>query len=296
LTACPNSIHYEQLLQSSPASTQSFRPGSRQRPSRPCIPGPSRLVANSDAGQGYGPPHLLSSSALLVQTRANLSPSLTMEASGPSSLKRGSPKARPADGTVRQRNDDDLEGYMILDDSRSYNNSSTFAKPGYNDQTTTINTGADCDRRRPEEGDHPRMVNMSSSLISETVTPFLREHIPSNYAPISKVDSDDTSLSKDPNSKFCYRHRPGTKCRKAADENKMVMIQRVRLKIPPRIPCVRTMLTLSFTGTRPVICCRPTGHHTCVVSFQRRSIETPRAYAQRRATDRMLPPALRRQS
>ncbi|OIW32919.1 WD40 repeat-like protein [Coniochaeta ligniaria NRRL 30616] len=70
------------------------------------------------------------------------------------------------------------------------------------------------------------MANMSSSLISQTVTPFLREHIPSNYAPISKVDNDDTSMSKDPNSKFCYRHRPDSKCRKAADESKMGMIQR----------------------------------------------------------------------
>ena len=73
------------------------------------------------------------------------------------------------------------------------------------------------------------MVNMSQSLISQTVTPFLREHIPSNYAPISKVDNDDTSMSKDPNSKFCYRHRPDSKCRKAADESKMVTIQRVSL-------------------------------------------------------------------
>lgn len=75
------------------------------------------------------------------------------------------------------------------------------------------------------------MVNMSSSLISQTVTPFLREHIPSNYAPISKVDNDENSMSKDPNSKFCYRHRPDSKCRKAADESKMGMIQRVCLDI-----------------------------------------------------------------
>ena len=77
------------------------------------------------------------------------------------------------------------------------------------------------------------MVNMSSSLISQTVTPFLREHIPSNYAPISKVDNDDTSMSKDPNSKFCYRHRPDSKCRKAADESKMVTIQRVCPNMKP---------------------------------------------------------------
>lgn len=70
------------------------------------------------------------------------------------------------------------------------------------------------------------MANMSSSLISQTVTPFLREHIPNLYAPISKVDNDE-SKATDPNSKFCYRHRPDSKCRKAADESKMGMIQRV---------------------------------------------------------------------
>lgn len=159
--------------------------------------------------------------------RAGLSPSLIMEASGPSSLVRGSPTARPADSLVREANHDHHENGATIHGGRSRNDSSAFPKAEYHDQNTTITTAADCDRRRPEEGDHSRMANMSSSLVSQTVTPFLREHIPSNYAPISKVDSDDTSLSRDPNSMFCYRHRPDSKCRKAADENKMVMIQRV---------------------------------------------------------------------
>lgn len=147
-------------------------------------------------------------------------------------------------------NDDDLQNYVTIHDSRPYNNSSTLPKSEYNDQNTTITTTADCDRRRPEEGGHPRMATMSSSLISQTVTPFLREHIPSNYAPISKFDNDETSMSKDPNSKFCYRHRPDSKCRKAADESKMGMIQRVcNARASLVMSAVTSTLTFSLLGT-----------------------------------------------
>ncbi|TGJ87412.1 hypothetical protein E0Z10_g1326 [Xylaria hypoxylon] len=64
--------------------------------------------------------------------------------------------------------------------------------------------------------------------MSQSVTPFLREHIPSLYAPIGKPDLPAMAnlKNKDPNSKYCYRHRPDSKCRRAADESKMALIQR----------------------------------------------------------------------
>jgi len=71
---------------------------------------------------------------------------------------------------------------------------------------------------------------MPTELYTKTVTPFLREHIPGIYAPIGKPEtqaSEEIKREKDPNSKFCYRHRPDSKCRRAADENKMVKIQQV---------------------------------------------------------------------
>lgn len=152
-----------------------------------------------------------------------------MEASGSPSVTRGLPTPRQDDIAFRP-NDDDQETYLTHnhDIGRSFKNSST-SKYEHNDPNTTLTTLADCERLRPEEGGHPRMATMSSTLISQTVTPFLREHIPSNYAPISKVDNDDHSHSQDPNSKFCYRHNPDSKCRKAADEGKMGMIQKVCL-------------------------------------------------------------------
>ncbi|KAI1376854.1 WD40 repeat-like protein [Hypoxylon crocopeplum] len=85
-----------------------------------------------------------------------------------------------------------------------------------------------CDRRRPEDPeDASRLPNMSQQLMSQSVTPFLREHIPGLYAPIGKPDlpSMASLKTKDPNSKYCYRHRPDSKCRRAADETKMGLIQ-----------------------------------------------------------------------
>ncbi|CRK27787.1 hypothetical protein BN1708_004450 [Verticillium longisporum] len=86
-----------------------------------------------------------------------------------------------------------------------------------------------CDRRRAHEDEPSRLpVNMPTQLYTQTVTPFLREHIPGIYAPIGKPDtqaSEEIKKEKDPNSKFCYRHRPDSKCRRAADESKMVKIQ-----------------------------------------------------------------------
>jgi F-box and WD-40 domain protein MET30 len=88
-----------------------------------------------------------------------------------------------------------------------------------------------CDRRRPDEEDASRLVSMPPQLVGKTVTPFLKEHIPGLYAPIGKPETQTPATmreEKDPNSRFCYRHRPDAKCRRAADESKMVKIQSVR--------------------------------------------------------------------
>lgn len=90
-----------------------------------------------------------------------------------------------------------------------------------------------CDRTRSDEEINPRLVKMSSALVGKTVSPFLKEHIPGLYAPIGKSrqlvgvnpNSTPTVRKRDPNSKFCYRHRPDSKCRRAADETKMGFIQ-----------------------------------------------------------------------
>lgn len=91
-----------------------------------------------------------------------------------------------------------------------------------------------CERRRPEEEseDKSRLANMPSTLVGQTVTPYLKEHVPNLYAPVSKIEAsharEPSAFPKNFNSKYCYRHRPDSKCRKAADEDKMAMIQTVR--------------------------------------------------------------------
>ncbi|GJN69209.1 E3 ubiquitin ligase complex SCF subunit scon-2 [Purpureocillium lilacinum] len=88
-----------------------------------------------------------------------------------------------------------------------------------------------CNRRRPqdEDHDHARLKKMPSELLTKTVSPFLKEHIPGIYAPIGKGNNKETTdltpARKDPNTRFCYRHRPDSKCRRAADETKMGFIQ-----------------------------------------------------------------------
>lgn len=94
-----------------------------------------------------------------------------------------------------------------------------------------------CERRREGEEEVPSkgLIKMPFDLAGKTLSPFLKEHIPGLYAPLGKnlKKEDQTSPSnalvniKDPNTKYCYRHRPDSKCRRAADETKMGTIQRV---------------------------------------------------------------------
>ncbi|KJR88134.1 F-box and WD-40 domain protein MET30 [Sporothrix schenckii 1099-18] len=96
-------------------------------------------------------------------------------------------------------------------------------------------TEKDCDHRRPEEEDGSRRPKMSSQLMSKTVAPFLKDHIPGLYSPMTKRGTikDMEGQNKDPNSRYCYRHRPDSKCRRAADESKMVKIQQELENLKP---------------------------------------------------------------
>lgn len=97
-----------------------------------------------------------------------------------------------------------------------------------------------CDPRRPPQQDKARLKKMPSELLTKTVSPFLKEHIPGLYAPVGKghrdepapaarrLDAAPVAAIKDPNTRYCYRHRPDSKCRRAADETKMGIIQSVR--------------------------------------------------------------------
>ena len=68
-------------------------------------------------------------------------------------------------------------------------------------------------------------LSASSKHAGETVAPFLARHIPSQYAPGGGVQATNDGNQKDPNTKFCYRHRPDLKCRRQANEPSMDQLQ-----------------------------------------------------------------------
>jgi len=125
-----------------------------------------------------------------------------------------------------------------------------------------------CDRRRPEDqSDGTRLANMNvpSNLVGQAVTPYLKEHVPNLYSPVSKIEASHTrtSFTKNFNSKYCYRHRPDSKCRKSADEDKMAMIQSVGTFLSCsicRYLCVGADNRI-LAGTGETLLSRSTSHH-----------------------------------
>jgi len=74
--------------------------------------------------------------------------------------------------------------------------------------------------------DHDNIsISVSSKHAGQTVAPFLARHIPNSYAPGGGVDAAGKAKRKDPNTKYCYRHRPDLKCRRQANEPSMDQLQ-----------------------------------------------------------------------
>lgn len=71
------------------------------------------------------------------------------------------------------------------------------------------------------------MIQSTSKLAGQTIAPFLTKHIPEQYAILGGRRDSTTSVIKDPNTMYCYRHRPDLKCRRQADEPSMDQLQHV---------------------------------------------------------------------
>ena len=85
------------------------------------------------------------------------------------------------------------------------------------------------ERRARDYGRENTTNNASNArLASQAVAPFLARHVPNQYAPLGIANGENTNTPKDPNSKFCYRHRPDMLCRRQADEPSMDKLQKVR--------------------------------------------------------------------
>ena len=66
-----------------------------------------------------------------------------------------------------------------------------------------------------------------SRQATQSIAPFLTEHIPEQYAPLGIHTQPTSSRPSQSNTKFCYRHRPDLKCRRQADEPSMGQLQNV---------------------------------------------------------------------
>ena len=78
------------------------------------------------------------------------------------------------------------------------------------------------------QDDHDNIsISASSKQAGQTVAPFLAKHIPEQYASGGGLDSSGNAKVKDPNTKYCYRHRPDLKCRRQANEPSMDQLQHV---------------------------------------------------------------------
>ena len=82
-----------------------------------------------------------------------------------------------------------------------------------------------------ERRDKSITIASTAKHADQTVAPFLAKHIPSQYAPLGKAGDSaqqhfDPLHNPNPNSKYCYRHRPDTLCRRQADEMTMDKLQK----------------------------------------------------------------------
>lgn len=79
-------------------------------------------------------------------------------------------------------------------------------------------------------------ISTGAENVEQTVTPFLDQRISAQHAlPGASDDShkvlpSQAEISQAEKSKksYCYRHRPGVKCRRQVDEPSMDQLQRVR--------------------------------------------------------------------
>ncbi|OJD18420.1 hypothetical protein AJ78_01539 [Emergomyces pasteurianus Ep9510] len=63
----------------------------------------------------------------------------------------------------------------------------------------------------------------SANSADKNISPFLTKHIRDHYAPMNRFEPQKSE--RNPNSKYCYRHRPDLKCRRQADELIMDQMQ-----------------------------------------------------------------------
>jgi len=123
-----------------------------------------------------------------------------------------------------------------------------------------------CMRLRPESDDaSSRLAKVSTELIDQIVSPFLREQITTTQATAQDnepVPAEQSALKEEPMNQglipipkrrfYCYRHGPDSKYARAADEQVMDTIQSVSLSPTDEImiPITKNQQELEIASTQ----------------------------------------------
>ena len=75
-------------------------------------------------------------------------------------------------------------------------------------------------------------IASNSKHATQAVASFLSEHIPQQYGPQGNSHAMPMPPSRDPSTRYCYRHRPDLKCRRTVDEEGMDQLQQACLPNP----------------------------------------------------------------
>ncbi|KAL8795318.1 MAG: hypothetical protein Q9195_002188 [Heterodermia aff. obscurata] len=103
---------------------------------------------------------------------------------------------------------------------------SASSNPGSSNLSTAASLHHDDFNIEPKVAKPPSTkISTTSKLVGQIVAPFLAKHIPDQYAHLGGMDSSGSSKASDPNTKYCYRHRPDLKCRRQANEPSMDQLQ-----------------------------------------------------------------------
>lgn len=95
--------------------------------------------------------------------------------------------------------------------------------------------GTDIRNHDSDDGEESIGIASTAKHAEKTVAPFLARHIPDQYAPLGGQTQAPSRQQRNPNSKYCYRHRPDLKCRRQADEPSMDQLQRVSNLLSSRL-------------------------------------------------------------
>jgi len=130
-------------------------------------------------------------------------------------------------------------------------------------------------------------ISSTSKVAGQTVAPFLARHIPEQYAPqgVPQPNAKKDTSKKDPSTKYCYRHRPDSKCRRTADEPTMENLQRVCCEIGGI-----KLVANKFIGARNINPRRSARHFPRLVTIFRSSSKTPKSHAPRNSNAMLFPP------